>query len=107
MITLSGILSYSMGNFLCLRGTAPFKLLSKISEPNPDIQRDLIELHKNEMANFLNRGEYRFFPEVILSVGLTDDITDSETVDNFYSSIYSGDAWNNSVGLFRMNMTKN
>ena len=106
MITLSGILSYSMGNFLCLRGTAPFKLLSKISEPNPDIQRDLIELHKNEMANFLNRGEYRFFPEVILSVRLTDDITDSETVDNFYSSIYSGDAWNNSVGLFRMNMTK-
>lgn len=65
---LSGILDFSMGNFLCVRGFASFKKLSEISERNPDIQRNLIEKHKGEMATFLNRGEYRFFPEVILSV---------------------------------------
>lgn len=72
MIKLSGILQYSMGSFLCLRGFASFKLLSAISEPNPEVQRELIDTHKGEMAKFLNSGEYRFFPEVILSLNLTD-----------------------------------
>lgn len=68
MVKLSGILEYSMGGFLCLRGFASFKMLSAISEPNPEVQRDLIAQHQGEMAKFLNGGEYRFFPEVILSL---------------------------------------
>ena len=72
MIKLSGILEYSMGGFLCLRGFASYKMLSHVSQPNPAVQRDLIEKHKGEMADFLNKGEYRFFPEVILSLNLTD-----------------------------------
>ena len=65
MIKLSGILEYSMGGFLCLRGFASFKILSAISEPNPEIQRELISGRINELSQYLNRGEYRFFPEVI------------------------------------------
>ena len=65
MIKLSGILDYSMGGFLCLRGYASYKVLSRISDPNPSIQRNLIEEHKGEMEKFLNKGEYLFFPEVI------------------------------------------
>ena len=50
MVKLSGILEYSMGGFLCLRGFASFKMLSAISEPNPEVQRDLIAQHQGEMA---------------------------------------------------------
>ena len=39
MIKLSGILEYSMGGFLCLRGFASYKMLSAISKPNAEVQR--------------------------------------------------------------------
>ena len=83
MVKLSGILEYSMGGFLCLRGFASFKELSKISKENPNVQRKLIEEHKGEMATFLNKGEYRFFPEVVLSASLeTDKNYDEVIVDH-------------------------
>lgn len=71
MIKLSGILEYSMGGFLCLRGFASYKMLSAISKPNTEVQRGLIDEHKGDMARFLNAGEYKFFPEVILATNLT------------------------------------
>lgn len=86
MVKLSGILEYSMGGFLCLRGFASFKELSRISKENPDVQRKLIEDHKGEMADFLNRGDYRFFPEVVLSVSLESQGNYTE-VNSFYESI--------------------
>lgn len=46
MIKLSGILEYSMGGFLCLRGFALYKMLSAISKPNAEVQRGLINEHK-------------------------------------------------------------
>ena len=54
MVKLSGILEYSMGGFLCLRGFADYKTLSRVSKENPDVQRSLIEEHKGEMAEYLN-----------------------------------------------------
>ena len=78
MKTLSGILEFSMGNFLCLRGFADYKTLSDISEENKDVQRELIEKHKGEMAAFLNSGDYRFFPEIVLSVSLLTENNHSE-----------------------------
>ena len=85
MIKLSGLLEYSMGSFLCLRGFASYKMLSEISKSNIEIQRDLIEEHKGEMAEFLNAGHYRFFPEVILSTNLTDGTRDFEELDLFHA----------------------
>ena len=75
---LTGILDYTLGNFLCMRGFTSIKDLEKISEPNPDVQRDLIEEHKGDMANFLNEGKYIFFPEVILSMVLSDSMNSDD-----------------------------
>ncbi len=58
---LSGMLSKVMDNYLCLRGIASIRALAEMSEVNPDIQRDLLEEHKGEMKDFLERGVYAFF----------------------------------------------
>ncbi len=107
MIKLSGILQYSMGNFLCLRGFASFKMLSAISAPNPAIQRELIETHKGEMANFLNSGEYRFFPEIILSMNLSNGKSGAEDIDSFHRTLQSGETWNKRIGAVNFDISQN
>lgn len=107
MVKLSGILEYSMGGFLCLRGFASFKMLSAISESNPEVQRDLIAQHQGEMAEFLNGGEYRFFPEVILSLNLTDGRSEFDKIDLFHSELRSGQTWNKSIGGFQISISRN
>jgi hypothetical protein len=85
---LSGMLSKVMDNYLCLRGVASIKALAEISEVNPDIQRSLLEEHKDEMKDFLEKGEYAFFPEVVLSmnVGLDDG---DDSFDSFLAKVDS------------------
>lgn len=107
MIKLSGILQYSMGGFLCLRGFTSYKMLSAISEPNPEIQRELIEQHQGEMAEFLNGGEYRFFPEVILSLNLTDGKSEFDRIGLLHTDLRSGQTWNKSIGDFQFTMSQN
>lgn len=107
MIKLSGILEYSMGGFLCLRGFSSYKMLSAISRSNSAVQRDLIDKHRGDMARFLNSGEYRFFPEVILSTSLTDGTKDFEELDLFHTSLQSGKTWNKSIGNFHFNISRN
>ena len=94
---LSGILEYSMGGFLCLRGFADYKTLARVSKENPDVQRSLIEEHKGEMATFLNSGEYRFFPEIVLSVSVLSRDNYSE-VSDFFTSVSSQSKWNKKLG---------
>lgn len=106
MIKLSGILEYSMGGFLCLRGFASYKMLSGISKPNVKIQRDLIDNHKGDMARFLNAGEYRFFPEVILSAYLTDGKSDFALLEQFHSALRSGQTWNKTIGNYNINISQ-
>lgn len=107
MIKLSGMLEYSMGGFLCLRGFASFHLLSQISEPNADYQRGLDKEHKNEIAQFLTLGEYRFFPEVILSLSLSDGKENLDVVEMFHKSLSSGNTWNKSVGDIQFSVSQN
>ena len=106
MIKLSGIIDYSMGGFLCLRGYASIKQLSEISKPNDEIQRSLIEDHKGEMANFLNSGEYRFFPEVILSLNLLSSNNFGD-VSSFFESVRTKQPWNKSLGNYRISVSNN
>ena len=106
MVKLSGILEYSMGGFLCLRGFASYKMLSAISKPNTEVQRGLIDEHKGDMARFLNAGEYKFFPEVILATNLTDGTKDFDEVDLFHTSLQSGQTWNKSIGNFQINISR-
>jgi hypothetical protein len=87
---LKGVLEYSLGNFLCLRGFAPMGTLEKMSEPDPSYQRDLIREHKQEMVNFLNSGEFTFFPEVILCTSLTKEGEDKRDVDKLFLNALEG-----------------
>ena len=89
---LNGMLSKIMDNYLCLRGIASIKELAKMSEANPDLQRDLLEEHKDEMKIFLEKGEYTFFPEVVLSmnIGLPGDIEAFETLVDDVDSVDKG-----------------
>jgi len=100
---LNGMLSKVMDNYLCLRGIASIRDLARMSEVNPDIQRDLLEEHKDEMKDFLERGEYAFFPEVVLSmnVGLSDA---NDGFEAFAEAVDSAkDGFNAKVGDVKVN----
>lgn len=107
MVKLSGILEYSMGTFLCLRGFASYKMLSQISKPSEAVQRDLIEAHKGEMAAFLNHGEYRFFPEVILSLSLTDGKSAFDSLESLHAELRAGNTWNKQINGFSFSVSQN
>jgi len=103
---LSGMLSKVMDNYLCLRGIARIKELERISQINPDIQRDLLEEHKDEMKDFLERGEYAFFPEVVFSmnVGLPNEIDEDKSFEDFVATVDSVDkGFNRMVGKVKVN----
>lgn len=70
---IAGALNRSFGNFLTLRGIAEIHDLEKVSEANPGYQRNLKPKQVEKMKNFLESGDYTFFPELILSIALDDD----------------------------------
>ena len=73
---LKGILEFSLGNFLCLRGFAPMGGLQDISAPSQDIQRVPKDKRLKEVGDYLRKGELVFFPEIILCACLhEEDVT--------------------------------
>lgn len=78
---LTGIIDYTMDNFLCVRGFASMLELSQISKADDSIQRDLIESHRGEMEAFLSDGRFTFFPEVILGANMCGSEADKERID--------------------------
>ncbi len=78
---LSGIIDYTMDNFLCVRGFASMLDLSEISKADENIQRDLIEDHRGEMEAFLSNGKFTFFPEVILGANMCGTEGDKERIN--------------------------
>lgn len=70
---LTGILSESLGGFICVRGFAPLGDLARSSEADLSYQRNLIEEQKDAIVSFLKDKNYLFFPEVILSYNLKYD----------------------------------
>ena len=67
---LTGLLEYSLGGFLTLRGYAKIGDLADISFPDKDFQRELIPEHRDNLIRFLNDKEFLYFPEIILGVSL-------------------------------------
>lgn len=61
------------------------------------MQRSLIEEHKGEMAEFLNRGLYRFFPEVVLSVSLLSNNNYAD-VERFFETVRTFGSWKENLG---------
>lgn len=72
-ITLRGVLADTLGGFLVVRGYAKFSELAARSVADPSYQRGLIPRHQAEIQSFYQRGEYLFFPEVVLSLELMAD----------------------------------
>lgn len=92
---LKGVLDFSLGNFLCLRGFATMGDLYEISEPDPGFQRDLLKSHEREMVAFLRDGEFLFFPEVILATVLSPEQTDNDSVRLLYENVRARKAFTN------------
>lgn len=72
---IRGILDRSLSNQICVRGFARIQELARISKANPDYQRELIDKQILQTSNFLTDETYLFFPEVILSLKLKQDLT--------------------------------
>lgn len=74
-MVLRGILDRSLSSQLCIRGFAPIKELARISKADYHYQRNPIYLQEKEISTFLDKEEYLFFPEVILSYQIKYDTT--------------------------------
>lgn len=72
---IRGILDWSLSNQICIRGFARIKELARVSSANPAYQRELIDKQISQTSNFLTTENYLFFPEVILSLKLKQDLT--------------------------------
>ena len=84
---LTGIIDFTMDNFLCVRGFAPMLELSEISKADENIQRDLIEDHRGDMEAFLSGGKFTFFPEVILGTNMKGSDSDINKINIFREEI--------------------
>ena len=84
---LTGIIDYTMDNFLCVRGFASMLELSEISKADENIQRDLIAEHQGEMEAFLSSGKFTFFPEVILAANMEGNESDREKIDSLREAV--------------------
>jgi len=88
---LKGILDFSLGNFLCLRGFAPMGVLQIISKADDNIQRVPKDDRLKEVRDFLKKGEFVFFPEVVLCVGLDGGEIEADSVGKLYEQVKSGE----------------
>ena len=99
---LRGVLDKAFGNFISLRGYALMGDLDKISVADDSYQRDLISKHKQEMVDFLNSGEFLFFPEVILGAILEPDDGNTDNVTRLYQSFEYNDSFNLNFDQFKL-----
>lgn len=70
--TFRGVFAESLGGFLVVRGFARLGELAKHSVAD-SYQRDIKPDHQAAIQKFYERGEYLFFPEVVLSLELQVD----------------------------------
>ena len=87
-VSFDGLLQENvLGTFKVIRGFADLRDLAEVSlampyqgsknSPGSGYQRQLDEQHVEDIKRFLNKGRYRFFPEIVLSLrskGATDPI---------------------------------
>lgn len=71
-VTLRGVLADTLGGFQVVRGFAKFSTLAGRSFAD-DYQRDLKPKHQLDIQQFYKRGDYLFFPELVLSLELQVD----------------------------------
>lgn len=72
---IRGILEYSLGGQLCIRGFAPLGELARLSQPDESYQRAYIQERQEELQKYLKNDNYLFFSEVVLSLDLKHKLT--------------------------------
>ena len=97
-IVLRGVLEKAFGNILCLRGFAKFGDLADISVADEGYQREKLLKHKDEIVQFLDSGEYTFFPELILGVSLSGLGIKNDDIGKLYQVVEKGIATKFSYG---------
>ena len=90
---LRGVLARSFENILCLRGFASLIDLAKMSYPDESYQREENEQHSRDITEFLDSGEYTFFPEVILGGSMQRLGFSDETIKNIYTAVDVGESF--------------
>lgn len=71
-LTFHGVMTETLGGFRVLRGFAKLSDLAACSFAD-DYQRDLKPKHQQDIQAYYQRGEYLFFPEVVLALELLVD----------------------------------
>lgn len=84
--TFRGVIETAFENFVCLRGFSTLGELVDVSEADVSYQRPLINGRPDELGDYLARGEYKFFPEVVLSTHF-GDAAHLDAVREFLGSI--------------------
>lgn len=80
---IRGILDNSLNGQLCIRGFAPIKELARISKADYSYQRSPID--RSDIADFLEKQTYLFFPEIILGYKIKhsfEKLTNEESSTN-------------------------
>jgi hypothetical protein len=72
-LTLRGVLADTLGGMLVVRGYAKLSTLAARSVADAGYQRELKPEHLSAIQAFYQRGEYLFFPEVVLALELQAD----------------------------------
>ncbi|HEC0037717.1 hypothetical protein [Acinetobacter baumannii] len=86
---IRGILEYSLGGQLCIRGFAPLGELARLSQPDESYQRAYIQDREQDLQNYLKNEEYLFFSEIILSLEVKHTIKNEGDVPPFHQ-LFSG-----------------
>lgn len=71
-LSLQGVMTETLGGFRVVRGFAHLSDLSACSFAD-DYQRDLKPQHQKDIQEYYQRGEYLFFPEVVLALDMLVD----------------------------------
>lgn len=71
-LSLQGVMTETLGGFRVVRGFARLSELAASSLAD-DYQRDLKPKHQQDIQDYYQRGEYLFFPEVVLALELQAD----------------------------------
>ncbi len=72
MSKLEGIIYKTFEHYVVLRGFASIKDLAAISHKPKAYQRPALASHKKDIINFLDSGEYKYFPEITLACRVQD-----------------------------------
>lgn len=69
---LEGIIYKAFGQCIVFRGVAEIAKLAKISEKPDAYQRNINDVHLKEIITFLDKGTYKYFPEITLAYRVED-----------------------------------